>query len=264
MDIRKAFAILGLPETASPQHVRAAYRDLVKVWHPDRFVHDPRLQTKAAEQLRQINNAYQWLQDRPTSTATAATTTAAAPPAAAAPPVAMRVPRFGGQRKLLLAIGVVTGVTMILSIVGAPSWSYLPPDLPDLLDPASVTLDASRSAGGGLDRTYVEEPVASDSGSPSAPAMSWYASTALGLANSVEGSWLLNGKRFTFHQGMIRAAGDRTALGYYDPSTPQTLHYRKASNVHHVVVEVVFTQLTMRWYVRDSGRRLGYEFVRAG
>jgi DnaJ domain len=262
MDIRRAFAILGLPETASPQHVRAAYRDLVKVWHPDRFAHDPPLQAKAAEQLRQINNAYQFLQDRPTS-AVPPPAPASAPPPPAPPAVARRVQRVGGQRRLQLAVGVLVGVIMIVSIYGAP-WSYLfPPELPDLFDPAAVMLDPSRSAGGGLDRTYVEEPVASDSASPSA-ATSWYASTALGLAHNVEGSWLLNGKRFTFHQGMIRAAGDSAALGFYDPSTPRTLQYRKASNVHHVVVEVVFTQLTMRWYLRDAGRRLVYEFVRAG
>jgi hypothetical protein len=31
-----------------------------------------------------------------------------------------------------------------------------------------------------------------------------------------------------------------------------------------VVVEVVFTPATMRWYLRDAGRRLVYEFVRPG
>jgi hypothetical protein len=152
---------------------------------------------------------------------------------------------------------------MIVSFFGTP-WNLLPPDLPDLLDPASVTLDASRSAGGGLDRTYVEEPIASDAASAPAPPSSWYATSVPGLADSVEGSWLLNGKRFTFHQGMIRAAGESAALGYYDPNTPQSLFYRKARNVHHVVAEVVFTPTTMRWYVRDAGRRLVYEFVRVG
>ena len=37
MDIRTAFAILGLGEGATPLQVRTAYRDLVKVWHPDRL-----------------------------------------------------------------------------------------------------------------------------------------------------------------------------------------------------------------------------------
>ena len=50
--------VLGLEPTASAQEIKAAYRDLAKVWHPDRFAHDPRLQQKAQEQLKEINEAY--------------------------------------------------------------------------------------------------------------------------------------------------------------------------------------------------------------
>ena len=35
--------VLGLAPGASAQEIKAAYRDLAKVWHPDRFAHDPRL-----------------------------------------------------------------------------------------------------------------------------------------------------------------------------------------------------------------------------
>ena len=50
--------VLGLAPGASAQEIKAAYRDLAKVWHPDRFAHDPRLQQKAQEQLKEINEAY--------------------------------------------------------------------------------------------------------------------------------------------------------------------------------------------------------------
>ncbi|HLL75978.1 MAG TPA: DnaJ domain-containing protein [Pyrinomonadaceae bacterium] len=53
--------VLGLGPTASAQEIKAAYRDLAKVWHPDRFSHDPRLQQKAQEQLKEINEAYRRL-----------------------------------------------------------------------------------------------------------------------------------------------------------------------------------------------------------
>lgn len=53
--------VLGLKPGASAQEIKAAYRDLAKVWHPDRFGHDPRLQQKAQEQLKEINEAYQRL-----------------------------------------------------------------------------------------------------------------------------------------------------------------------------------------------------------
>ena len=53
---------LGLEPGASREEVKKAYRDLSKVWHPDRFAEDPTLQQKAGEQLKAINDAYQHLQ----------------------------------------------------------------------------------------------------------------------------------------------------------------------------------------------------------
>ncbi len=56
------YEILELKPGASREEVRRAYTDLVKVWHPDRFTHDPRLQQKAQEKLKEINEAYERLQ----------------------------------------------------------------------------------------------------------------------------------------------------------------------------------------------------------
>ena len=54
-------ALLGVAPNASAQELKAAYRDLAKVWHPDRFSHDPRLQQKAQEKLKAVNEAYDLL-----------------------------------------------------------------------------------------------------------------------------------------------------------------------------------------------------------
>jgi hypothetical protein len=62
MDTGEAFTILGLPLSATPIQIKEAYRDLAKVWHPDRFGSDPRLRSKAEEKLKQVNEAYQALQ----------------------------------------------------------------------------------------------------------------------------------------------------------------------------------------------------------
>ena len=56
--LRHAYDILGIPPGATPAELRRAYRDLVRVWHPDRFGDDPRLQQKAQERLKEINEAY--------------------------------------------------------------------------------------------------------------------------------------------------------------------------------------------------------------
>src|SRR6185295_11635244 len=57
----KAYELLGVKPGVSSTELKAAHRDLAKVWHPDRFVHDPRLQEKAQEKLKEINEAYELL-----------------------------------------------------------------------------------------------------------------------------------------------------------------------------------------------------------
>ena len=61
MDHDKAYEVLGVKPGVSNRDLKAAHRDLAKVWHPDRFLHDPRLQEKAQEKLKEINEAYELL-----------------------------------------------------------------------------------------------------------------------------------------------------------------------------------------------------------
>jgi hypothetical protein len=57
--IKRCYEKLGLKLGASEDDARTAYRDLVQVWHPDRFSHNPSLQKKAEEKLKEINSAYE-------------------------------------------------------------------------------------------------------------------------------------------------------------------------------------------------------------
>ena len=61
MDIRKSFQILDVRVGASEIEVKQAYRDMVSVWHPDRFSGKPRLKKKAEEKLKEANAAYEML-----------------------------------------------------------------------------------------------------------------------------------------------------------------------------------------------------------
>lgn len=61
----EAFDVLGLDVGANATEIKQAYRDLVKVWHPDRFGSDPLLRQKAEEKLQQINIAHEVLQSPP-------------------------------------------------------------------------------------------------------------------------------------------------------------------------------------------------------
>ena len=63
-DFGRAYEVLGVKPGVSERELKAAHRDLAKVWHPDRFLHDPRLQEKAQEKLKEINEAYEQLTSR--------------------------------------------------------------------------------------------------------------------------------------------------------------------------------------------------------
>jgi hypothetical protein len=69
-DISKCYELLGVKPGVSPVELKAAYRDMAKVWHPDRFGHDERLQQKAQEKLKEINEAYEFLASGKTPRAT--------------------------------------------------------------------------------------------------------------------------------------------------------------------------------------------------
>jgi len=62
MNRTECYQILGVKPGASNAEIKTAYRDLVKVWHPDRFTSNPRLQEKASETMKQVNVAYDTLE----------------------------------------------------------------------------------------------------------------------------------------------------------------------------------------------------------
>jgi len=61
MNIAHYYEILGLEPGASEEEVKQAYRDLSRVWHPDRFANEPGLQQKAREKIKGIEEAYEKL-----------------------------------------------------------------------------------------------------------------------------------------------------------------------------------------------------------
>ena len=59
MRLDDCYRLFELDPAASDDEVKRAYRDLTKVWHPDRFGHDPPLRHRAEEKLKAIHQAYE-------------------------------------------------------------------------------------------------------------------------------------------------------------------------------------------------------------
>jgi molecular chaperone DnaJ len=56
------YEILGVKESATDEEIKAAYKVLVKKYHPDRHANNP-LEDLAEEKLRQVNMAYDEIND---------------------------------------------------------------------------------------------------------------------------------------------------------------------------------------------------------
>ena len=57
-DIFQCYAILGIKPNATPEATKRAYRNMAKVWHPDRYANNPQLKAKAEIEIKKINQAY--------------------------------------------------------------------------------------------------------------------------------------------------------------------------------------------------------------
>lgn len=119
--MKQALQVLGLKEGASQDEVKSAFRDLVKVWHPDRFGSDVRLRAKADLKLKEINEAYIVLRDGGTETSAASSADDVAPdwPSQNAPPAKK-------TRQVQIAALIFYGFcTLALIAMGAYAWHVI-------------------------------------------------------------------------------------------------------------------------------------------
>lgn len=57
----EALHILGLDEEATQDDIRTAWRESAQILHPDRFTHNKKLQDRATEQFKTLQEAYSFL-----------------------------------------------------------------------------------------------------------------------------------------------------------------------------------------------------------
>lgn len=59
--MKNPYDVLGVPETASDEEIKKAYRKLAKKYHPDNYTDNP-LKDVASEKMKEINEAYDTIQ----------------------------------------------------------------------------------------------------------------------------------------------------------------------------------------------------------
>ena len=57
------YEVLGVSENADEETIKKAYRELVKKYHPDRYVNNP-LADLAAEKMKEVNKAYDMIMNK--------------------------------------------------------------------------------------------------------------------------------------------------------------------------------------------------------
>jgi len=61
MNRLEALRILGLDEDATAEDIKAAYKEVAQILHPDRFASSKKLQDRATEQFKNLQEAYDFL-----------------------------------------------------------------------------------------------------------------------------------------------------------------------------------------------------------
>lgn len=61
MNRTEALRMLGLDEGATDEDIKTAYREMAQILHPDRFASNKKLQDRATEQFKNLQQAYDYL-----------------------------------------------------------------------------------------------------------------------------------------------------------------------------------------------------------
>lgn len=132
-ELAKYYELLGVAPGTNGRELKQAYLDMAKVWHPDRFSHDPRLQQKAQEKLKEINEAYERLKSGRTTRPTSPPVNSYEPPSAVA---RRRRPRFMLPTALVFCAAFLVALSALAPPWARPSRPQTPTAEPEEARPA--------------------------------------------------------------------------------------------------------------------------------
>jgi curved DNA-binding protein CbpA len=132
-NIKQCCDLLDLPPGFSLEDLKQAYKDLAQVWHPDRFSHNPRLQQKAEEKLKQINEAYtqleQFVKQRQAAQTVASTAASQSTPTGAATGFPTAAPKYpindAARLRIQLSALLIAAAATFGSLFGIILFVYL-------------------------------------------------------------------------------------------------------------------------------------------
>ena len=247
-----AFGVLGLPATASSQAVKDAYRDLVKVWHPDRFAGDIRLQAKATERMRELNAAYAVAVAHASScNRRRGATPDPAPSAGAAAGAAFRSGSVWPEPRL--PWDTIGRALFFAATVGVIGFSVTAPE-------GFFTLSQGRSAGrpprghATGPQVFVTLP---ESEHGEADLVSRVRGTWV-VVETADAEWLPSGTRVDLRSGALSCSGPRTCEAAIQPIGAARFAIRGPAADDRRDVDVSFAAPTiMQWVTRPAGVDVG-------
>jgi hypothetical protein len=252
MDLNDAFVVLGVPSTASPDAVRLSYRDLAKVWHPDRFPEDARLRAKGSEKLRELNEAYRVIQEHHRGNSDAGPAKAATPPPQE-PPTPSQNKRENVQRPAnpsSATVVMIGSILLVVCIAGVAKLSQ--PPQPHSLAPAAVQAQSPETRYVPDDQVLVAPHTSPWSESSEAKLDLRMSGTWVVQTNSTD-VWLPAGTTIQLQEGTMTRRGLPEMVASYRLLSPHSLQVDQARRRVSVTVDVWFEPGVLMVWRNNAG-----------
>jgi hypothetical protein len=170
-ELDRYYELLGVAPGTRGHELKEAYRDLAKVWHPDRFSQDARLQQKAQEKLKEINKAYERLTSGRAERRPRTAHAPDKPPAPNAATVGRQRPRLVLPIALVFCAAFVAALISLVPPQARPAPDRTPPTAPEDAQPSdkgqqpeSGTRGAASQPARGKERSGRQSPTEATSG----------------------------------------------------------------------------------------------------